>query len=97
MPIWDKVKDVFEVALKQVQEGGKIVGEKAQEGVKVTKIAMERLKIKREISKKLAELGGRIYERRKELGTLLEKDEIRSIIEKIESLEEDLSKLSEKE
>ena len=89
--LWDKIKDV-------VQEKAYLVAEKTEEFTKIGRAKLEIAKVKRDITRELAELGGEAYNlinegKGKEIAG---SDKVKRLVEKVKLLELDLEDKTKK-
>ncbi len=83
--LWEKIKDV-------VQEKASTVAEKTEEFTRIGRVKLEIAKIKRDITKSLAELGSETYNLiNEEKGAeIAESDKVKRLVEDIKFLERKL-------
>ena len=81
----EKIKDV-------VEEKAYFVAEKAGEFARIGRAKLEIAKVKRDITKNLAELGGEAYSfiNEEKVGEIAESDKVKRLVEKIRLLEIEL-------
>jgi hypothetical protein len=84
----------MEVALETAQKSVEILMEKAEDTAEVIKLRLEKSRLEREISRKFAELGSKLYEKTvregKEVGVLQEQ-EVQQLIEELKRLDQELA------
>jgi Xaa-Pro aminopeptidase len=84
----------MEVALETAQKSVEMLMEKAEDTAEVIKLRLEKTRLEREISKKFAELGSKLYEKAvregKEAG-ILQDHEVQQQIEELKRLDRELA------
>jgi hypothetical protein len=92
--LYDRVVKGMETALGTAQKSVEILMEKAEDTAEVIKFRLERARLEREISKKFAELGSKLYEKAvregKEHG-ILQDAEVQSLIEDLKRMDRELA------
>ena len=92
--LYDRVVKGMEAALGTAQKSVEILMEKAEDTAEVIKFRLERARLEREISKKFAELGSKLYEKAvregKEHG-ILQDAEVQSLIEDLKRMDRELA------
>jgi predicted subunit of tRNA(5-methylaminomethyl-2-thiouridylate) methyltransferase len=92
--LYDRVVKGMEVALETAQKSVEVLMEKAEDTAEVIKFRLEKTRLEREISKKFAELGSKLYEKAvregKEAG-ILQDAEVQDLIEGLKRLNMELA------
>jgi hypothetical protein len=92
--LYDRVVKGMEVALGTAQKSVEVLMGKAEDTAEVIKVRMEKARLEREISKKFAELGSKLYEKAvregKEEGILRE-SEVQDLIESLKRMDQELA------
>ena len=90
--LYDRVVKGMEVALETAQKSVEVLMGKAEDTAEVIKFRLEKTRLEREISKKFAELGSKLYEKAvregKEAG-ILQDAEVQKLIESLKHLEQE--------
>ena len=92
--LYDRVVKGMEAALETAQKSVEVLMEKAEDTAEVIKFRLEKTRLEREISKKFAELGSKLYEKAvregKEEG-ILQDAEVQNLIESLKRLDMELA------
>jgi flagellar biosynthesis/type III secretory pathway protein FliH len=92
--LYDRVMQGMEFALETARKSAETLMGKAEETAEVIKLRLEKMRLEREIAKKFAELGNKLYEKAvregKEEGILREPD-VQRVIEALKSLDQELA------
>jgi len=92
--LYDRVVKGMEVALETAQKSVEVLMGKAEDTAEVIKFRLEKTRLEREISKKFAELGSKLYEKAvregKEAG-ILQDTEVQKLIESLKHLDQELA------
>jgi hypothetical protein len=92
--LYDRVVQGMEVALETAQKSVEALMGKAEDTAEVIKFRLEKTRLEREISKKFAELGSKLYEKAvregKEAG-ILQDSEVQSLIESLKRMDRELA------
>jgi transposase len=92
--LYDRVVKGMEVALGTAQKSVEVLMEKAEDTAEVIKFRLEKARLEREISKKFAELGSKLYEKvareGKEEG-ILRDTEVQKLIDDLKQLDQELA------
>lgn len=100
MTLWEKVKIDLQKGIEEgmaaIKEGAAVVKEKAEELTEEGKRRYKIFELKKEVHKDLAELGGKVYDLRSKMENPLLDNEVKTIMERIQHLEEKLTDLEEK-
>jgi hypothetical protein len=92
--LYDRVAKGMEVALDKASKSVEALMEKAEDTAEVIKFRLEKTRLEREISKKFAELGSKLYEKAvregKEAG-ILQESEVQAIIEDLKRMDRELA------
>jgi hypothetical protein len=92
--LYDRVVKGMEVALETAQKSVEMLMEKAEDTAEVIKLRLEKSRLEREISKKFAELGSKLYEKvareGKETG-LLQEPEVQTLLEELKRMDRELA------
>ena len=92
--LYERVVKGLEVALETAQKSFEVVMVKAEDTAEVIKFRLEKTRLEREISKKFAELGSKLYEKAvregKEAG-ILQDPEVQNLIESLKRLDQELA------
>jgi len=92
--LYDRVVKGMEVALETAQKSVEVLMGKAEDTAEVIKFRLEKTRLEREISKKFAELGSKLYEKAvregKEAG-ILQDAEVQNLIESLKRLDRELA------
>jgi hypothetical protein len=92
--LYDRVVKGMEAALGTAQKSVEVLMEKAEDTAEVFKFRLEKARLEREISKKFAELGSKLYEKAvregKEQG-ILQDAEVQSLIEDLKRMDRELA------
>ncbi len=88
--LWENIK-------KSVEDGVKTAAEKTEEYTKLGKAKLDILAVKRKIGKNFTELGSIVYEasKDKKAADILKSEDVKSLIDIIKGLEEDLDNKEE--
>jgi len=100
MTLWEKVKIDLQKGIEEgmaaIKEGAAVVKEKAEELTEEGKRRYKIFELKKEVHKDLAELGGKVYDLRSKMENPLLDNEVKTIMERIQHLEEKLTELEDK-
>lgn len=100
MTLWEKVKIDLQKGIEEgmaaIKEGAAVVKEKAEELTEEGKRRYKIFELKKEVHKDLAELGGKVYDLRSKMENPLLDNEVKTIMERIQHLEEKLTELEAK-
>jgi hypothetical protein len=92
--LYDRVVKGMEVALETAQKSVEVLMGKAEDTAEVIKFRLEKTRLEREISKKFAELGSKLYEKAvregKEQG-ILQDAEVQNLIESLKRMDRELA------
>lgn len=92
--LYDRVVKGMEVALGTAQKSVEVLMEKAEDTAEVIKFRLEKARLEREIAKKFAELGSKLYEKvvreGKEEGILRE-TEVQQLIDDLKRMDQELA------
>jgi hypothetical protein len=92
--LYERVVKGMEAALETAQKSVEVLMGKAEDTAEVIKVRLEKTRLEREISKKFAELGSKLYEKAvregKEAGILREV-EVQNLIESLKRLDAELA------
>jgi hypothetical protein len=92
--LYERVVKGLELALGTAQKSFEVVMVKAEDTAEVIKFRLEKTRLEREISRKFAELGSKLYEKAvregKEVG-ILQDPEVQNLIESLKRLDQDLA------
>jgi hypothetical protein len=92
--LYDRVVKGMEVALETAQKSVEVLMGKAEDTAEVIKFRLEKTRLEREISKKFAELGSKLYEKAvregKEAG-ILQDAEVQNLIEALKRMDRELA------
>jgi hypothetical protein len=92
--LYDRVAKGMEVALDRASTAVEALMGKAEDTAEVIKARLEKSRLEREISKKFAELGSKLYEKAvregKEAG-ILQEPEVQAIIEDLKRMDRELA------
>src|SRR5262245_36904661 len=92
--LYDRVVKGMEVALETAQKSVEVLMVKAEDTAEVIKFRLEKTRLEREISKKFAELGSKLYEKSvregKEAG-ILQDAEVQQLIDSLKRLDQELA------
>jgi hypothetical protein len=92
--LYERVVKGLELALETAQKSFEVVMVKAEDTAEVIKFRLEKTRLEREISKKFAELGSKLYEKAvregKEAG-ILQDPEVQRLIESLKRLDQELA------
>jgi hypothetical protein len=92
--LYDRVVKGMEVALETAQKSVEVLMEKAEDTAEVIKFRLEKTRLEREISKKFAELGSKLYEKvareGKEEG-ILRDTEVQKLIDDLKQMDQELA------
>ena len=92
--LYERVVKGLELALGTAQKSFEVVMVKAEDTAEVIKFRLEKTRLEREISKKFAELGSKLYEKAvregKEAG-ILQDPEVQNLIESLKRLDQELA------
>jgi hypothetical protein len=92
--LYERVVKGLEAALETAQKSFEVVMVKAEDTAEVIKFRLEKTRLEREISKKFAELGSKLYEKAvregKEVG-LLQDPEVQNLIASLKRLDQELA------
>jgi hypothetical protein len=92
--LYDRVVKGMEVALETAQKSVEVLMGKAEDTAEVIKFRLEKTRLEREIAKKFAELGSKLYEKAvregKEAG-ILQDAEVQKLIESLKHLDQELA------
>jgi hypothetical protein len=92
--LYDRVAKGMEVALDKASKSVEALMGKAEDTAEVIKFRLEKTRLEREISKKFAELGSKLYEKAvregKEAG-ILQDPEVQVIIEDLKRMDRELA------
>ena len=92
--LYDRVVKGMEAALSTAQKSVEMLMEKAEDTAEVIKFRLERARLEREISKKFAELGSKLYEKAVREGKeheILQDAEVQSLIEDLKRMDRELA------
>ena len=92
--LYDRVMQGMEYALETARKSAEALMGKAEETAEVIKLRLEKMRLEREIAKKFAELGNRLYEKAvregKEEG-ILRDPEVQRLIEALKQMDQELA------
>jgi hypothetical protein len=92
--LYDRVAKGMEVALDKASKSVEALMGKAEDTAEVIKFRLEKTRLEREIAKKFAELGSKLYEKAvregKEAG-ILQDSEVEGLIEDLKRMERELA------
>ncbi len=92
--LYDRVVKGMEVALETAQKSVEVIMGKAEDTAEVIKFRLEKTRLEREISKKFAELGSKLYEKAvregKEAG-ILQDAEVQDLIDNLKRMDRELA------
>jgi hypothetical protein len=92
--LYDRVVKGMEVAVETAQRSVEVLMGKAEDTAEIIKLRLEKSRLEREISRKFAELGSKLYDKAvregKEVG-LLQDAEVESLIEDLKRLDRELA------
>jgi hypothetical protein len=92
--LYDRVVKGMEVALETAQKSVEMLMGKAEDTAEVIKFRLEKTRLEREISKKFAELGSKLYEKAvregKEEG-ILRDSEVQKLIDDLKRMDQELA------
>jgi len=92
--LYDRVVKGMEVALETAQKSVEALMGKAEDTAEVIKLRLEKTRLEREISRKFAELGSKLYEKAvregKEVG-ILQEPEVQQLIEDLKRMDRELA------
>lgn len=92
--LYDRVVKGMEVALETAQKSVEALMGKAEDTAEVIKLRLEKTRLEREISRKFAELGSKLYEKAvregKEAG-ILQEPEVQRLIEDLKRMDRELA------
>jgi hypothetical protein len=92
--LYDRVVKGMEAALETAQKSVEVLMGKAEDTAEVIKFRLEKTRLEREISKKFAELGSKLYEKAvregKEAG-ILQETEVQNLIDSLKRLDRELA------
>jgi hypothetical protein len=92
--LYNRVTKGMEVALDKASKSVEAIMEKAEDTAEVIKVRLEKTRLEREIAKKFAELGSKLYEKAvregKEVG-ILQEPEVQALIEDLKSMDRELA------
>jgi hypothetical protein len=92
--LYERVVKGLELALETAQKSFEVVMVKAEDTAEVIKFRLEKTRLEREIAKKFAELGSKLYEKAvregKEAG-ILQDPEVQNLIDSLKRLDQELA------
>ena len=92
--LYDRVVKGMEVALETAQKSVEVLMGKAEDTAEVIKFRLEKTRLERDIAKKFAELGSKLYEKAvregKEAG-ILQDTEVQNLIDALKRMDRDLA------
>jgi hypothetical protein len=92
--LYDRVVKGYEVALETAQKSVEALMGKAEDTAEVIKFRLEKTRLERDISRKFAELGSKLYEKAvregKEVG-ILQDAEVQNLIESLKRMDRELA------
>lgn len=93
--IYEKAEKAINIAFDTAKQSVKVLSEKAGEAAQVTKLLIEKATLEHKVSKKFAELGGRVYEKAIREGEEVSfKDgELKELIEQTKNLDVELAQI----
>src|SRR5919109_4876041 len=92
--LYDRVVKGMEVALGTAQKSVEVLMEKAEDTAEVIKFRLEKTRLEREISKKFAELGSKLYEKAVREGkeeAILRDGEVQKLIDELKRMDQELA------
>jgi hypothetical protein len=92
--LYDRVVKGMEVALDTAQKSVEALMGKAEDTAEVIKVRLEKTRLEREISKKFAELGSKLYEKAVREGReqgILQDSEVQRLIETLKQMDRELA------
>jgi hypothetical protein len=92
--LYDRVVKGMEVALETAQKSVEALMGKAEDTAEVIKFRLEKVRLEREISKKFAELGSKLYEKAVREGReegILQNPEVQALIESLKQMDQQLA------
>jgi len=92
--LYDRVVKGMEVALETAQKSVEALMGKAEDTAEVIKFRLEKVRLEREISKKFAELGSKLYEKSVREGReegILRDPEVQRLIETLKQMDRELA------
>jgi hypothetical protein len=92
--LYDRVVKGMEVALGTAQKSVEVLMEKAEDTAEVIKLRLEKSRLERDISKKFAELGSKLYEKAVREGReadILHDLEVQTLIENLKRMDQELA------
>lgn len=97
MNFWEKVKRDIQKGIQEgidfVKEGATVVKEKAEELTEEGKKQYKIFEIKTKVQKKMAELGGRVYDLSSQVKNPFRDSKVKAIINRIKKFEAQITKL----
>jgi hypothetical protein len=92
--LYERVVKGLELAFETAQKSFEVVMVKAEDTAEVIKFRLEKTRLERDISKKFAELGSKLYEKAvregKEAG-ILQDPEVQNLIDSLKRLDQELA------
>jgi len=92
--LYDRVVKGMEVALETAQKSVEALMGKAEDTAEVIKLRLEKTRLEREISRKFAELGSKLYEKAVREGKdtgILQESEVQQLIEDLKRMDRELA------
>ena len=92
--LYDRVVKGMEVAVGTAQKSVEMLMEKAEDTAEVIKFRLEKSRLEREIARKFAELGSKLYEKAAREGKdtgILQEPEVQQLIEELKRLDRELA------
>src|SRR4030042_6444896 len=97
MSFWEKIKGDFEQGIAEgidiVKEGAAFVKERTERFTKAGKNKLNLFELKIKVRREMAELGGRIYDLKDQVENPLLDNEVKAIITRIKSFEDQITGL----
>ena len=92
--LYERVVKGLELAFETAQKSFEVVMVKAEDTAEVIKFRLEKTRLEREISKKFAEVGSKLYEKAVREGReagILQDPEVQNLIESLKRLDQELA------
>jgi hypothetical protein len=92
--LYDRVVKGMEFALETARKSAETLMEKAEDTAEVIKLRLEKARLEREISKRFAELGSKLYEKVAHEGIeegILREPDVQTMIEELKHLDSELA------
>ena len=92
---YEKAEKALNAAFEAAKKSAKIVAEKAGEAAHVTKLLVEKVALEHKVTKQLAKIGGRVYEKtaREGQSSFAQDPEVKNLIEETRKLETELAQV----